>query len=239
MVELQELPWGIYADLTAEAPGACELVDASALMRGVRLSEDGHEEALLTKAAAMAAAPLAALDPVGQRDWAVIATLERAYRRAGAEDLMLLVTSPTAGQWPGVPREAVLADGVLLQASFEYKGHWLQLSRTWLPAGASPLRGLYDRLGRAYAELSETARPGLSEAEAAGLLKRLAPGDGLHLFAAHASGSAPFTPLPGLDGIEEGMVVALHLGAEDRQGHRALVGDTFLARREGLARVTT
>ena len=63
----------------------------------------------------------------GAMDYQFVGRLERAFRRAGAEDLLILLSN---GQTPPAPaRGVLLQQGFSVTAAMEYRGHWVKLSR--------------------------------------------------------------------------------------------------------------
>ena len=92
-------------------------------------SEDGTELAMRRKALALARQILDEEMPsgVGCIDHHFVGRLERRFRRAGAEDLITLVTN---GQTvPAPPTGATLEDNYSVSIAMEYRGHWVRISR--------------------------------------------------------------------------------------------------------------
>jgi Xaa-Pro aminopeptidase len=63
----------------------------------------------------------------GLTDYQFSGLLERAFRRAGAEDLVLLFS--TGGSVPRPARGTVLGDKYSVAVALEYRGHWARVTR--------------------------------------------------------------------------------------------------------------
>lgn len=65
---------------------------------------------------------------VGMTDHGFIGLLELRFRRAGAEDLVILVTNGDTPPLP--PTGATLRDSFSISVALEYRGHWVKVART-------------------------------------------------------------------------------------------------------------
>ena len=92
-------------------------------------AEDETELAMRRKAAALAKEILDAEMPngVGSIDHHFVGRLERQFRRAGAEDLITLLTN--GHTVPAPPAGAILAENYSVSVAMEYRGHWVRVSR--------------------------------------------------------------------------------------------------------------
>jgi hypothetical protein len=92
-------------------------------------AEDQTELAMRRKTAAMARNILADELPkgVGGVDHHLVGRLERRFRRAGAEDLITLVTNGETV--PASPAGKTLEENYSVSLAVEYRGHWVRLSR--------------------------------------------------------------------------------------------------------------
>jgi Xaa-Pro aminopeptidase len=92
---------------------------------------DDAEIAMLQRAEKMAREILAAELPngAGLTDYQFSGLLERAFRRAGAEDLVLLFS--TGDSAPRPARGAMLGDKYSVVVALEYRGHWARVTRGW------------------------------------------------------------------------------------------------------------
>jgi hypothetical protein len=99
-------------------------------------SQDEIERSMRLKAAAMAKEILTAemASGPGSVDHHFVGRLERRFRRAGAEDLIVLLTNGRAA--PAPPTGAILEDGYSVSVAMEYRGHWVRISRPHASAEA-------------------------------------------------------------------------------------------------------
>jgi hypothetical protein len=65
----------------------------------------------------------------GLTDYQFSGRLERAFRRAGAEDLVLLFS--TGGSAPRPARGDLLGDRYSVAVALEYRGHWARITEGW------------------------------------------------------------------------------------------------------------
>ena len=90
---------------------------------------DDWELLMRRRAAQMARKTLAEelAQGAGAPDYQLVGRLERAFRRAGAEDLVILLSD---GRTVPIPaRGKVLREGFSVTVAMEYRGHWVKLSR--------------------------------------------------------------------------------------------------------------
>jgi Xaa-Pro aminopeptidase len=129
VLDLPRLPHEIYAPLEAS--------DLQASDVKLDLTDDA-EIAMQRRAEQMAREILAAEFPkgAGLTDCQFSGLLERAFRRAGAEDLVLLFSTDDAAPRPA--HGAMLGDRYSVAVALEYRGHWARV-RLGLPAGSLPL----------------------------------------------------------------------------------------------------
>jgi Xaa-Pro aminopeptidase len=92
---------------------------------------DEAETAMDRRAAQMAREILTAELPrgAGLTDYQFSGRLERAFRRAGAEDLVLLFS--TGGSAPRPARGDLLGDRYSVAVALEYRGHWARITEGW------------------------------------------------------------------------------------------------------------
>ena len=64
----------------------------------------------------------------GSIDHEFVGRLERKFRRAGAEDLVILVTNGKTAPLP--PTGATLSDAFSASVALEYRGHWVKIARS-------------------------------------------------------------------------------------------------------------
>jgi len=141
VLDLRRLPHEILLPLKASA------VD----VHDVKLElTDDAEIAMHRRAAQMAREILTAELPNGRglTDYQFSGRLERAFRGAGAEDLVLLFS--TGESAPAPARGATLGDQYSVAVAFEYRGHWVRVTRAQAPEAA--IRTLRNRFEEALAE---------------------------------------------------------------------------------------
>src|SRR5256884_6196466 len=99
-------------------------------------AEDESERAMRGKALALTNQILSEEMPngVGSIDHHFVGRLERRFRRAGAEDLIILLTNGRTV--PAPPIGATLEENYSVSVALEYRGHWIRLSR---PQASDPV----------------------------------------------------------------------------------------------------
>ncbi|HEX5421078.1 MAG TPA: hypothetical protein VFY39_13875 [Gammaproteobacteria bacterium] len=97
---------------------------------------DGAEIAMRRRAAEMARRVLAEALPSasGLSDWELSGRLERAFRRGGAEDLVLSFAADGSAPRPAHGR--ILGDAYSAAVAIEYRGHWAKVTRPRASADA-------------------------------------------------------------------------------------------------------
>jgi len=120
-----QLPYDIYKAIHS---GPLEVVNVEGSALYVP-AEDQTELMMRRKTAAMARSILADELPkgVGGIDHHLVGRLEGRFRRAGAEDLITLVT--TGDGVPAPPAGKTLEENYSVSLALEYRGHWVRLSR--------------------------------------------------------------------------------------------------------------
>jgi len=131
-LDFTRFPHDLHSSLTG-----IEVVDLS-----LEIPPDDAELAMHRHAAEMARGILAEEVPngVGRSDHEFTGRLERRFRRAGAEDLVILLTIGATPPLP--PRGVTLSGNFSISLALEYRGHWVKVVRNAagqvqpLPAGA-------------------------------------------------------------------------------------------------------
>jgi len=121
-LEWPQFPYDLFKSLQS---GPVEIVNVAAAAVFVP-AEDATEMAMRRKAAAMVREILNEEVPagVGNIDYHFVGRLERRFRRAGAEDLIVLLTN--GDTVPAPPSGAVLAEHFSVSVALEYRGHWVR-----------------------------------------------------------------------------------------------------------------
>ena len=120
VLDLPRLTHEIYSPLAASSLGISDVK--------LELTDDA-EIAMHQRAEQMAREILTAELPkgAGLTDYQFSGILERAFRRAGAEDLVLLFS--TGDSAPRPARGAMLGDKYSIAVALEYRGHWARVTR--------------------------------------------------------------------------------------------------------------
>ena len=122
-LDFPQFPYDLYKVLQAGTLQV-ENVESAAVFVP---SEDESEIAMRKKAAAFVQSILDEEIPngAGKLDHHFVGQLERRFRRAGAEDLIVLLTN--GDTVPSPPRGAVLKPGFSVSIALEYRGHWVRM----------------------------------------------------------------------------------------------------------------
>jgi Xaa-Pro aminopeptidase len=126
VLDLMGLPYDLYAQLRE---GKVELEDVP--WSAVRQPQpDQWELAMYHHTAKITREILGEELPggAGLVDYELVGRLERGFRRAGAEDLVILVTNGETP--PAPPTGATLGEDFSVSVALEYRGHWVKLART-------------------------------------------------------------------------------------------------------------
>lgn len=124
--DLDGLPADLHAEMTS---GKVELVDIP--RDEVRSAPAGVEVRMHGRAARMAREVLEQelATAKAQNDYELTGTLERVLRRAGAEDVVILVSD---GKGPPIPAEGrPVGPNTSVVVAIEYNGHWAKVTRNF------------------------------------------------------------------------------------------------------------
>jgi Xaa-Pro aminopeptidase len=116
------LPYDLYSQLHA---GGVEVADVPST--AIRPEADAWELAMCARAEKLAREILAEemAKGAGLNDHEFVGRLEQKYRRAGAEDLVILIANPGT---PAPASGAVLRPDFGVAVALEYRGHWVSLA---------------------------------------------------------------------------------------------------------------
>jgi len=122
VLDLPQIPWDLAVPNAVDVP-----------WNSVRPQPDDAELSMHRLAAKMAREILAEEIPHGVDaiDHAFVGRLERRFRRAGAEDLLILLTNGATPPLP--PNGSNLGQSFSLTLALEYRGHWAKISRSIVP----------------------------------------------------------------------------------------------------------
>lgn len=117
VVDLEHLPWSVAEPIGMGA----ELVDASEFFAGLRQPADRYENALAARATQIAERAFAAIPGRPRHASEILAAVESAARREGAEEIIPRISDQRVG------------DRHSVELSVAYKGVWIRLCRTYPP----------------------------------------------------------------------------------------------------------
>lgn len=134
ILDLDGLPNDLY---TALKSGDLEVQDVP--LESIRRGPDQWELAMYARAEKLAREVLAVEMPhaAGLTDHQFIGRLERSYRRAGAEDLAVLIANGSATPAPATG--ATLRPNFGVSVALEYRGHWVRLGMGIDPHGKAEI----------------------------------------------------------------------------------------------------
>jgi hypothetical protein len=205
MLDAAQLPWDMYQAIQGMKLDVVDIASTGIF----RPATDRTELNMRSKAVAITAGVLAGAMPtaIGALDHHFVGRLEGALRRAGAEDLIIMLSNGEAP--PALPSGAVLRDGFSVSVAMEYRGHWIRLSRPQVDGQLyQTIRDDFDSL---LADLPQASAAGV-------LLEDLA-------------GSYPYKTRPGyLPG--PGSLFAMHMEYQHK-GSRLFYGDTCWINEQG------
>src|SRR5262245_6607021 len=124
-LDLDQFPYDIHKALQS-GPLVLASVESAAVFSP---ADDDTELAMRRTAVALAKDVLKEEVPkaVGLVDHQFVGILERRFRRAGAEDLIVLTTNGQSA--PAPPCGAVLEEHFSVSVALEYRGHWVRITR--------------------------------------------------------------------------------------------------------------
>lgn len=124
-LEVEQIPYDLYQVLHSGSLGVVN-VEAPAVFAP---AEDETERAMRRKTIALVTTILEEEIPkgVGLVDHHLVGWLERRFRRAGAEDLIVLLTNGRTV--PAPPNGTTLEENFSVSVALEYRGHWVRVSR--------------------------------------------------------------------------------------------------------------
>ncbi len=142
VLELAQVPWDLHQQIRA---GAVEIQDVS-----IPFPPDEWELSMYRHAAQMAREGLSQelAAGVGQVDHAFVGRLERKFRRAGAEDLVILLTNGKTA--PAPPRGEQLTADFSISLALEYRGHWVKVARSASLRDPVPIHVHVENLSNSY-----------------------------------------------------------------------------------------
>jgi hypothetical protein len=137
ILDYEGLPHDLYAQIRAER---LDIIDIPRDL--ARAAPDAAEIAMHRHAAAIAREALAAelvAAATGMSEFNLIGRIERVVRRAGAEDLIAMVSNGQGGLRPATAE--MVSRNTSVMTAVEYSGHWAKVSRN-LAGLTSPLASM-------------------------------------------------------------------------------------------------
>jgi hypothetical protein len=156
-LDLDQFPYDLYTLLQTNKPGLVNVESSTVFLP----ADDETEIAIRRDTLALAVEILEEefTTAVGLVDYQFVGNLERRFRRAGTEDLIVLLTNGTLPPAPATG--VVLEENFSVSIALEYRGHWVRLSRAH---GVEPAAmraagdGTLEKLDGAYPYESGTGR---------------------------------------------------------------------------------
>ncbi|HEY4342260.1 MAG TPA: hypothetical protein VGM97_20115 [Steroidobacteraceae bacterium] len=135
-LDFEGLPHDLYVQIRA---AQLQIIDIPREL--ARTAPDAAEIAMHRQAAVIAREALDALvqDAIGMNEFTLIGRIERLVRRAGAEDLITLVSDGNSHFRPASGE--IVGPNTSIMAAVEYSGHWAKVSRN-LAGLVSPIAPL-------------------------------------------------------------------------------------------------
>jgi hypothetical protein len=142
VLDLAQLPYDLHQQIhggsievvSVSLPSAPDEWELSMYRRAAQMARDGLSEELAAG--------------VGISDHEFTGRLERKFRRAGAEDLMILLTNGRTA--PAPPRSETLGADFSISLALEYRGHWVKVARSASPRDPVPVRMHVENLSNSY-----------------------------------------------------------------------------------------
>ena len=139
---LRQLPYDLYQQICGDT---VDISDVS-----LPFAPDEYELAMYRHAAKLAREGLMEelAKGAGMLDYEFVGLLERKFRRAGAEDLVILLTN---GESVPVPASgATLNQDYSISLALEYRGHWIKLARSASTREPAPVHIHVENLSTSY-----------------------------------------------------------------------------------------
>jgi hypothetical protein len=131
IVELDDLPAALYADLVTALPGV-KFVDSTGAFANARSPADQVERKLLGRADAIAQTALKTIDGGASMAGDVVAAVEKSARLDGAEEVYIALAADldSSRSFLRISGEKKLGRRFALRATVAYKGSWVRRTRT-------------------------------------------------------------------------------------------------------------
>ena len=226
---------------------SAELCDLSDFLASLRLVKSPAEQNLLKETNRILEQALARFEKearVGQKEYEVMALVEREARRQGVEDFRFLIarsSEPEVGLRPAAPFPIRKGEALLVAVAASYQRYWAELGRTFcLGSPSQELVRSHNLAKSLFQKLVDSIKVGSSDT-AKWLLEIPSPavkmcletyglgnGVGLEL------DEAPFLGREGAGKIQPGMVLTLRVCLAGKECGSALISQPFLVQESGL-----
>lgn len=230
--------------------GGIELVDATALVAGVKARKEPWELEQVRAAIALAESGYRAAPELlreGARAQAVVAEVERMLRAGGATEVLVFVDS--AVHFVRRATDTVLRRGglvtVLVEAANE-EGFWVEVGGLFVFGEPSPrARAVADACYRGLATIGDVVAGGVPVVRAVAALEELAETERLRLGLGLGHGIGVDQDLPSLHRdetavFEEGQVLSVHPNyVDEAAGIGGVVADAFHVTAAGCQRLSS
>ncbi len=224
-----------------------EWVNMGDCLTSLRLVKSPVELSLIKEAAAILEQALARFEKVakpGQKEYQVMAEIEREARRRGVEDFRFLLarsTTPKVGLRPAMDSALQKGEAILVFVAASYQRYWVELGQTFcLGRPTDKIAKDYETARRLFHCLVEGTRPGASGLSLGNGLSEVPEvirdsvlayglGNGLGLDLTEKPSLGPST-----DSIQPGSVLTLRTCFTGEQSGSALISQPYLASNSGL-----
>ncbi len=225
-----------------------EWVNMGDCLTSLRLVKSPVELSLIKEAAAILEQALARFEKVakpGQKEYQVMAEIEREARRRGVEDFRFLLarsTMPKVGLRPAMDSALQKGEAILVFVAASYQRYWVELGQTFcLGRPSEKIAKDNETAGRIFRRLVEGTKAGASTLSPASWLTEvpvpvraslesygLGNGVGLDLTEEPSLGKSPNNP------IKSGSVVTLRTCLTGEQSGSALISQPYVVTDSGL-----
>ncbi len=226
-----------------------ELCDSSDLLVSLRLVKSASEQALLRHAGQVLEQSLSLFGKEvrsGQKEYEIMAIVEREARRQGVEDFRFLLarsSEPHVGLRPAGPNPIQKEEALLVAIAASYQRYWSEIGRTFCVGGASQelVRG-HNLAKSLFHKLVESIKVGSPPPTAGGWLSEVPSLPVRNSLAAYGLGNGvgldlTEEPFLGRDrGVEirPGMVLTLRICLAGSECGTALISQPFRVTENGL-----
>jgi Xaa-Pro aminopeptidase len=224
-----------------------EWVNMGDYLSSLRLVKSPVELSLLKEATAILEQALARFEKItkpGQKEYQVMAELEREARRRGVEDFRLLLarsSTPKIGLRPAADSALQKGEAILIFVAASYQRYWAELGQTFcLGRPSEKIVKDYETASRVFHRLVEGTKPGASGLSPGNCLSEVsAPArDSLLAYGLDNGLDLDLTEEPSLgkatnDSIKPGSVLTLRTCFTGEQSGSALISRPYLVTASG------